>query len=193
MAARTLLFDLDGTLWDSHQWYGAALCAGSVLTRDDAVARLQAGHNVVRLAREVGISDARFSRLCCEAVTALSLYPGVPEVLRTLGERGTLMGVVTNLPGRLVEPVIGDLGIAHHFATRIYNARKPGGGGIIRALGELDRGADDSVYYVGDMETDALAAQRAGVQFAWASYGYCDERPPRTRVELENFTDILTL
>lgn len=193
MAARTLLFDLDGTLWNSHEWYGAALCAGSGLTHDDAVARLQAGHNVVGLAREMGISNARFTKLCCEAVTVLSLYPGVPEVLHTLGERGTLMGVVTNLPGRLVEPVIGDLGIAHHFATRIYNARKPGGGGILRALNEVNRGADDSVFYAGDMETDALAAQRAGVPFAWASYGYCNERPPQTRVVLENFADILTL
>lgn len=193
MAASTLLLDLDGTLWDSHEWYGAALCAGSGLAREDAVARLRAGHNVVRLAREAGISDARFGRLCYEAVSSLSLYPGVPEALRTLGGRGTLMGVVTNLPRRLVEPVIGDLGIAQHFATRIYNAKKPSGGGILRALGELGREAGVGAFYVGDMETDALAAQRAGVRFAWASYGYCDERPPQATAVLEEFADILTL
>jgi HAD superfamily hydrolase (TIGR01549 family) len=193
MAAGTLLFDLDGTLWDSHPWYGAALEAESGLTREATIARLRAGHNVVRLAREFGLTDSRFNRLCYDAVAELRLYPDVPEVLRELGERGALTGVVTNLPKRLVEPVLGDLGLLSHFATTIYAARKPGAGGLHRALSELCRGIDNTVFYVGDTEVDALAAERAGISFAWASYGYSETRPPHTAAVLGRFADVLEL
>lgn len=193
MAAHTLLFDVEGVLVDSHPLYCAALHAGAGLDPFASAELLRAGHNVVRLAREAGISDSRFGRLCREAVAELRLYPEVVETLQELGGRNVRMGVVTNLPRRLIEPALVELGLVGYFASRIYAARKPAGAGLLKAFAELGRCVGEGVYYVGDTETDALAATRAGVAFAWASYGYSGARPAQAVAALGCFADVLGL
>lgn len=193
MAATALLFDLDGTIWDSFPCYGAALCAALRSTRDAVVARLRSGENAVRLAQRAGLSDLRFTNLCRRAIAELRVYPGVLETLKEVHAEGIPLGVVTNIPQRLILPMLSHVGLDEYFASVICAAGKPSANGIFRALAQVGVNADERVFYVGDLLTDAQAAARAGVSFAWAAYGYGTESPSETTVVLENFSNILSL
>lgn len=76
MAARALLFDLDGTVWDSFPWYAAVMkeCVGVA----DTEARLRAGESLITFARARGVSRDRLFRACGATGTPLHLYPGGP-------------------------------------------------------------------------------------------------------------------
>ena len=193
MAATSFLFDLDGTIWDSYPCYGAALSAALNCTQDKVISRLRAGENVVTLAGIAGLSNQRFTQLCRAVVGDLKLYPDVIETLDELAERELPLGVVTNMPQRLVTPLLSDLGIDNYFGSVVCAARKPSGSGVIRAMGQLGVRPDANVVYVGDSLSDARAAGRAGVSFAWAAYGYGVEIPPDTAVGLQRFSSLLNL
>ena len=109
MAGRTLLLDLDGTLWDSRPWYAkvmAQLSDGSVAQRT-----LATGTSIVQLVQQCGVSRSRLARSAKENATSLAFYDGVRQTLDELRERGTSMGVVTNLPGWLVTPMAEAIGV----------------------------------------------------------------------------------
>ncbi len=193
MAATALLFDLDGTLWDSYPCYAAALVASLRCTTEAVVERLKAGENVVRLADEAGLGNAKFTSLCRESITQLRLYAEVNRTLTILQEKGTALGVVTNTPQRLITPLLSDMQLDRYFGSVVCAARKPSPGGILRALAELNIQADRQVYLVGDSNNDAIAATRAGVSFAWAAYGYSAECPQQTAVVIERVSDLIDL
>lgn len=193
MAATAFLFDLDGTIWDSFPCYAAALCAALRCAPNTVAARLRRGENAVALARRAGLSDLKLTKLCRNAADELRLYPGVIETLNEVHREGIPLGVVTNVPQRLILPMLSDVGLDGLFISVICDARKPSATGILRALTQTGVNADNRVFYVGDSSTDAQAAARAGVSFAWAAYGYGTESPPGTSVVLENFSNILSL
>ena len=193
MGAVTLLFDLDGTVWDSYPWYAASLHAESKLSLREIVERIRGGENVIRLARDLGLSNSRLRLRCSQSIAELRLYPDVSEVLCRLSRQHIPMGVVTNLPRWLVEPALRSLRMMHHFATCEYAAGKPSPSGLLKALAGLRQQPNACVLYVGDSPTDATAASRAGVSFAWASYGYAMECPPSASFVLESFSDLLKI
>jgi HAD superfamily hydrolase (TIGR01509 family) len=193
MAATALLFDLDGTLWDSYPCYAAALGASLGCTTEAVVERLKAGENVVRLADEGGLGNAKFTSLCRASIIQLRLYAEVNRTLTILQEKGTALGVVTNTPQRLITPLLSDMQMDRYFGSVVCAARKPSPGGILRALAELNIQADRQVYLVGDSSSDAIAASRAGVSFAWAAYGYSAECPQQTAVVIERVSDLIDL
>ena len=59
MDRRTLLLDLDGTLWDSRPWYAEILAVLGGGPAKDLEQALASGANVVRLAQEAGVSRSR--------------------------------------------------------------------------------------------------------------------------------------
>jgi phosphoglycolate phosphatase-like HAD superfamily hydrolase len=103
------------------------------------------------------------------------------------------MGAVTNLPKWLVGPALKNLGMIHHFAACEYAAHKPSPSGLLKALAGMRQQPSACVIYVGDRQEDATAAARAGVSFAWASYGYGDHCPPSASVVLGSFSDLLKI
>ena len=193
MAATALLFDLDGTIWDSYPCFVAALHGPLGLTADRTLEILREGSNAIALARECGLSNSRFSRLCRAAIAEIRPYPDARETLEKLRAQARPLGIVTNLPGWLIEPILIELKLIQFFDSLIYAARKPGPGGINRALWSLGLHADANIFYVGDMPSDAEAATRAAVSFAWASYGYADDCPADAAASLETFPDVLLL
>ena len=176
MARRTLLLDLDGTLWNSRPWYAEVLAGISGGSAAELENRLASGENIVRLARERGVSNSRLARAASEGSAALGFYDSVLETLVQLSDRATSMGVVSNLPGWLVRPVAQATGIAGYFdaivTPRAGVPAKPNPHGVMKALKDMGREADAHTWLVGDGVVDAKAASAAGVRFAWASYGY---------------------
>ena len=196
MAADTLLLDLDGTVWDSRAWYAAAiarLCAG---TAAEIAVELEAGVNVARIARERGVTNARLAREAREHGSSVDLYEGVFGTLERLRARPTSIGVVSNLPGWLVRPLLESTGVGAYVGAtatpRVGVPAKPHPQGVKRVLKELGR-STTGAWFVGDGTADAGAAVAAGVPFAWASYGYDTEAPPETTRVVARFEDVLEL
>ena len=197
MARRTLLLDLDGTLWDSRPWYADILARLSGGCAADLEDRLASGVNIRRLASECRVTRYRFDREAGKSAASLRFYDGVLRTLDDLFDCATSIGVVTNLPGGLVGVVLQETGIADRFEAiitpRAGVPAKPKPHGIRRALQEMGREADLGAWMVGDGAVDAEAAEAAGVRFAWASYGYESVPPPNTDMVLRNFEDALGL
>lgn len=196
MAATAVLLDLDGTLWDSYPWYASVLARSGRLAVDEAITRLRAGESVVTLARECAVTRSRFARACREDGATAILYPGVCDGLRELEGLGVALGVVTSLPGCIAGELLARNGVAGFFPVVVdasSRAYKPSPRPILLALRQMGLGAGPGVYYVGDTDNDAKAACRAGIAFAWASYGYGSACPPGTTTALRQFTEVVGL
>ena len=197
MAAQTLLLDLDGTLWDSRPWYAAVLAQLSRETPEKLEHCLSTGTSIVALAKECGVSNARFVSKCNACITSLQFYDSVLPTLAELRGLGTTMGIVSNLPGWLAKPLAEATGIEDYFDVMVTPRpgvpAKPSPRGTERALQALDRENCEQTWFVGDGAVDAVAANEAGLNFAWASYGYETREPSQVNVVLEKFEDVLDL
>ena len=199
MSATALLFDLDGTLWDSRPWFARIL---SDLTGTDPTQleqRLASGTSIVRLTDECGVSQSTLARQAGIASASLQLYDDALPTLETLAAREIPMAVVTNLPARLVTPMTDGAGLAGFFDTvvtpRPFNGipAKPSARGVYAALRAISKQPGPDIWFVGDGTVDAGAAHSAGVSFAWASYGYEPNPPAQTDQELARLQDVLDL
>lgn len=158
-----------------------------------ALGELQRGESVVRLAKGRGVPLSRFVGACRD----LRLYPGVHASLEELRRRGMPVAAVTSLPGRLVLPVLEAKDLLAAFGVVIHAGncrfRKPDPRPIWAALANLSVEPDKKIFYVGDTVADAEAAKRAGISFAWASYGYGRVPPDKVTVVLREFRGVLAL
>ena len=192
MAVRALLFDLDGTLWDSHPWY-----ASLADDREGFLDTLREGKPVATLFRRVGITPARFGCLCRGNISSLVLYPGVRETLEAVSAQGVPLGVATNLPRWIAGPMLESAGVMGHFRTVVDYGRtcrrKPYPDPLLAALGDMNLAADTDIWYVGDSPQDLRAAMSAGLSFAWAAYGYCSDSLSGCDAVLHRFQDVLVL
>ena len=199
MATATLLLDLDGTVWHSRPWYAGTIARLSGGSASEVKGRLEAGESIVQVAKDFRVSNARLAGAAREDAVSLELYEQVPQTLDSLREQGTSIGIVSNLPGWLVSPLLHSTGIEKYIAVTVTPQpwrgvpAKPKPHGIRKVLQEMGREADAQTWFVGDGAADAEAAKAAGVQFAWASYGYEREAPHGTAKVLECFDDVLQL
>jgi len=176
VAGGARLFDLDGTLWDGYAFYSEVL--GATRTTTSAVAReaLLAGANIVHLLHQHHVTRAQATR-ALQAGPGVRSYSNVREVLVELDARHHPLGIVTSLPGWLANAATDALQIRSLFRVIIHRgncrAAKPSPIPIRMALESLGRGSGStSDVYVGDSPVDSMAAQRVGIRFAWASWGY---------------------
>ncbi len=194
MAADAVLVDLDGTVWDSWPWY--ARCIGG--TREASVARaeaaLRSGSPVANLLRGAG-GERRFGNWCRNQGSELAVYADAAKTLTRLRQRGRPLGAVTNLPGWIALPMLDGVGLATVFGAVVTYLRppKPQPRCLLQALHVLDVLPSPRVWYVGDTDVDREAARRAGVSFAWASWGYAEQAPTSCDRELRRFGEVLDL
>ena len=184
-------------MWNSRPWYAEAIARLSGGSALQIIGELEAGASIVRVAEEHRVTKVRLGRAAEEDGVSIELYEGALQTLDSLQERGSLIGIVSNLPGWLVAPLLQSTGIDKYFTAtatpRPGVLAKPNPHGIRRVLHEMRRDADSRTWFVGDGAVDAEAAAAAGVRFAWASYGYYAEEPPGTAKVLERFEDVLQL
>lgn len=193
MAQRTLLFDLDGTLWDSYPWYAEALGRSGAASAGHVLARLRRGESVMGIASGLGVSRTRHASLCRASGDSLHLYATVTATLDRLTERNYQLGLVSNLSQSLVNNAFVETGLGKYFGAARFAARKPSPSGVLRVLSELGAVPSADIYLVGDTETDADAAHAAGICFAWAEYGYGGARPANTHRTVATFEEVLDL
>jgi phosphoglycolate phosphatase len=188
---RAVLFDLDGTLLDTApDMIGALNTLRAENQRStlphDAVRPL-VSHGSARLVK-FGFPDSdpaalarlqqRFLEVYRDSLAVHTrLFAGMDRVLATLAGRGLKLGIVTNKPAWLTEPLLDQLGLAPRFTCVVsgdtVSARKPDPMPMLHAA-TLARVEAHRCLYVGDAERDVQAAHAAGMQALVATYGYLE-------------------
>ena len=198
MEAKTnaVLFDLDGTLWDSSR--EVLLCWNRVLS---PLGRHITEAEMARLMgltpREIG--DVQFPDLPPEERYALTnrcldaespylfqrgarLYPRVRETLRLLNHR-YFIGLVSNCTEDYALSFLHAHGLGNLFDDHETAGRTGLDKGENIAL-LLNRNQLKKAVYIGDTAKDLLAAEAANIPFLYASWGFGDLRgvQPSARV-----------
>ncbi len=182
-----ILFDLDGTLWDSAE--GVAISWNRALERMDRAERVDVkrvhalmGKTMADIAyalfpREAPEEAVRILSVCTDEENAYlaehggTLYEGLEETLRALRRRGFLLAIVSNCQAGYIEAFLK----AHHLAacfddTENYGRTGMGKSHNIRLVTE--RNGLDRAWYLGDTQGDFDAATEAGIAFIHAAYGF---------------------
>ncbi len=199
---RLVLFDLDGVIIDSRRnmekaWSAVQAQAGVTVPFEryfaeigrafgDIMERLDLGDQAVEAEKIFRMASMRHLDL-------IGFYEGVPETLFRLQENGFLLGVVTSKDTLRTNAILAMLPIT--FATvQTPNRRvrsKPAPDHLLYAMAEANADPTESLY-IGDMNSDHAAAERAGVDYVHADWGY-GERPAESTVELSAFIEIPAL
>ncbi len=185
-ARQGVVFDLDGTLWDSS--YQVGLAWNHVFSLYGVDLRLTPDNMKVMMGRtvpEIGeallpdIDVAQRNRIlkdCCEEENRRlrlfggALYDGVTDTLEILSSRMPLF-VVSNCEKGYINAFLE----YHNMARLVKDHECIGCTGLckgdnIRLI--MQRNGLSDAIYVGDTQRDMLSAAQAGVSFIRAGYGF---------------------
>lgn len=187
---RAVLFDLDGTLLDTAPDFFTV--TNRLLAEEGRVpmawpkvraAVSNGSRALVELAFDITDADPAFARLRARLLELYAanllvdtvLFPGMPELLREIADRGLAWGVVTNKPEWLAEPLMRGIGFdpPHHVLICPEHVRhtKPDPEPLLLACERLGCNASEAVY-LGDHLRDIEAGRRAGMPTIAAAWGY---------------------
>lgn len=189
-----MLFDLDGTLLDTiddlADSMNEALARFGFPAHPVAAYKLFVGDGMEILARRALPEDRRDEgavRACVGAMrdeysrrwaVRTRPYPGVPELLDALAERGALTAVLSNKPDDFTKKCVARLLPKRSFevvrGVREGTARKPDPAGAIAVAAELGI-AGSEFLYLGDTNTDMRTAVAAGMFPVGALWGFRSE------------------
>ena len=183
-----VIFDLDGTLWDStvpiaESWN---ICIKNETGRDEGLTAADImrnqGYTMDQIADDLfGYlpPDERYALARkCEVFenayltkTGATLFEGVEETLAKLKDMGVVMAVVSNCQEGYIKAFFDSMDMWKYFVdyeewgrTHLSKAEN------IRLV--IDRNNADKAIYVGDIQNDSNAAHAAGVPMINASYGF---------------------
>jgi phosphoglycolate phosphatase len=180
----SVLFDLDGTLWDPTEmvckaWNEVLINHGIEISSDEmrAVLGLQMPEISKKLFPQLDEKPAFEIMLkCCENECALirreggKLYPGVEKILQELLPKLKLF-VVSNCQPGYIEAFFEYYVLSKYFTDYMSSGHDRGTKGEHISM-IIDRNNLKNPVYVGDTEIDREAAREAGIPFIFAEYGF---------------------
>lgn len=187
-----VLFDLDGTLLDTLEEIATA--ANSVLQRrgyarhEVQAYRRFVGNGVGSLVERILPKDRRFNHyevrqfakeLAAEyerrADPLTTIYPGIPELLTALQDKGIPLAILSNKPHFLTIRCINRFLSPWRFQAVLgqqeARPRKPDPAGA-REIAKRLRLSPHSILYVGDTEVDIQPARAAGIISVGVLWGF---------------------
>ena len=207
MNYESLIFDIDGTLWDSR----ALVAEGyNLQLKDEGLEHLFVNAQQLKalfgkvmteiadvLFAEIPLPEryalmercmARENRYLQENPCAIG-YPGVKETLNRLAENHRLF-IVSNSQRGYPELCIRKLGLESCITAHLcFGDTGTSKGKTIRTL--MQRHNIRSCAYIGDTQGDYEATLEAGIPFIWASYGF--GTPAGYGAKIDCISDLLTL
>lgn len=196
---RLITFDLDGVIVDSRvnmerAWNEVQSCFGihtpfesyfSLIGRpfEDIISRLG-------LSKQLAEIEEVYRTTSSQNIDLIRFYPEVEKTLLMLNSAGMHFGMVTSKDAFRTEMIIKQLPV--EFVTiqtpnSIFRG-KPAPDHLLVAMAEANVDPEDTVY-VGDMDTDAEAAERAGVDYVHAEWGY-GKLPKKVIAVARKFSDL---
>lgn len=189
----SIIFDVDGTLWDSTEIVAKAwtkvLAEQTDLQMVITSERLHQlfGQILPDIARQL-FPDETTNRqlelidLCCTEEHRILLqtpaptYPGLEDTLKILSQKYPLY-IVSNCEAGYIETFLEATGLGPYFQAHLC----PGDTGNAKAANIRqiihDNDLTDPVY-IGDTDGDYRACREAGVPFVFASYGFGQVETP---------------
>ena len=161
--SRYLLFDLDGTLTESGE--------GIIRSVQYALEKMgKPETDVQKLRSFIG-----------PPLIPHRPYPGIPEMLQTLTDRGYVLSVASSKPEHYVRQILEHFGLTpffHEIVGATMDEKRTEKADVIeealKRLGLSDQ--RDRAIMVGDKEHDVLGAQKAGIPCVAVTYGYGSEK-----------------
>lgn len=105
-------------------------------------------------------------------------FPGMSKVLDTLDQKNIPWGIVTNKPAFLTEPLLLSFGLDKRSQCVVsgdtLSEKKPSPAPLLHAC-ELTQVQPKRAIYVGDTESDVMAAKAAHMISIAVLYGYHDQ------------------
>lgn len=195
MTSPLIVFDLDGTLLDTHADlivslnHTIAALKLPPVSYDDVTHLVGSGaqvmieracklHGYVLTSEELPALLQRFITHYSEAMPgATQPYPGLISALTMLKSKGYKLAVCTNKMESLARTLLERLELTHYFEAitggDTFTVRKPNAehliGTVERAGGDLTR-----TIMIGDSINDILVARNAGVPSVAVPFGYSD-------------------
>lgn len=182
-----VIFDLDGTLWDSgdsvgESWNIVIQRAGYDLTVTADDLRRNMGKTMNEIADDLfGFlpEEERYAlaRRCEVFENAYItehggiLFEGVRETLKELYDAGMKMSIVSNCQEGYIPAFLTSMDMHRYF----IDYEEWGRSGLLKADNirlVMERNGVDKAVYVGDIQKDADASAKAGVPCIWAAYGF---------------------
>ena len=182
-----VIFDLDGTLWDSadsvaESWNMVLRNAGVDITVTADDIRRNMGKTMNDIADDLYASLPEEERYVlarrCEvfeneyiAEKGGNLFEGVLETLEQLLSAGVKMSIVSNCQEGYIPAFLKSMYMDKYFV----DYEEWGRSGLLKADNirlVMKRNGADKAVYVGDIQKDADASAKAGVPCIWAAYGF---------------------
>lgn len=188
-----IIFDMDGTLWDSAK--GVAKSWSEVVVREhqeDRVITAEEIQSVMGLTMDKLAASLfpeleeekrmRLLEICCQEENDYLrkhggiLYPKLEETLKSLKEQYPLY-IVSNCQRGYIEAFLEHYGFGHYFEDiECYGNNGLKKGDNIRKI--VERNGLTEAVYVGDIQGDYDASMEAGIKFIHAAYGFGSVKQP---------------
>ncbi|HEX8329609.1 MAG TPA: HAD family hydrolase [Hymenobacter sp.] len=184
----SVIFDLDGTLWDATQAitqaFEAARSSVDYVENEVTLAQVQAvtgqPYETVYERLFPTLPADKFEEyraLCARQELAAAeqqggtLYPDLEATLQYLKEQGYRLFIVSNCQVGYVEAFFANSQLGHYFeGHQCFGTKKlPKADNIREVVAQYGLRAP---VYVGDTRGDLAASQGAGVPFIFATYGF---------------------
>lgn len=194
----SMIFDVDGTLWNSTEIvakaWTKAIEENTEMHMVITAAQLRSlfGQTLPDIARQIFPEETTERQLelidlCCEEEHRMLLktpaptYPRLEDTLKVLSKTYPLY-IVSNCEAGYIETFLKTTGLGSYFQGHLC----PGDTGNAKAANIRQIVQDYNLkepVYVGDTDGDYRACQEAGVPFVFASYGFGQVDTPDYTIE----------
>ena len=205
---KACIFDLDGTLTNTLEsmTYSVNLTLKemglSQITKDQCRMFVGNGARVLieeslkvsgdpkasRIEEGMKIYGRIFDQNCTYHVT---LYEGIPEMLKALKDRGIHLAVLSNKPDRqtvkVVKEIFGDNIFDYAQGQKDGIRRKPEPDGVWYLMEQMQVSKEECLY-IGDSEVDAATGKNAGLKTIGVLWGFRDRKTLET-AEVDDLID----
>ena len=202
----SIIFDIDGTLWDSTELVAEAWNR-AILEKTDLRTMIRPSRLRELFGKPMeeiftslfpGLSPEKYQQvmeICYQAEEdALKeeggiLYPGVAETLPALSRKHPLY-IVSNCQKGYIEAFLRNSGLGSCFSGWLCygDTKKSKGQTLLALMKQYDL---RSPIYVGDTMGDALACYEARIPFVWVSYGFGDLDESCYARKVHKFSELL--
>jgi len=191
--AKSLIFDLDGTLVDTLGRICYAINRAldrdglSTLMPKEVADRVGFGgsslveYGLLKSGRSADpehiarLQAHYWDEYLAAPIHATRVWPGVIPMLKRVSAQGVDMSICTNKAGVLASAIIDGFGLTDYFSNVVCGDtlpyRKPHAGPIEWIMKQVSVTAGECIM-IGDTEHDVLAAKNAGIRSIFVSFGY---------------------